>query len=343
VTQATSVRSAPDDDAPTLLMLPPGTELAVHSVTVGYAGDDPEATTAWGAVGFVRLEGLEASASEHGHLRPYRALLATPIHEGPGITFPVALDGTAWLYEGDAVQGQPLDGLPWVWLESGVGFVHRLDVIEAENYDPPPVKDDDPPLEEITPDTPLMGPPRATSATLINAITSRGTRQYTDFDVQVIVEHYWGIASAVGVDPLLAVAQMVLETDNLRSWWAARPRRNPAGLGVTGERRTTMPPEPERHEWSQDAHSWVRGLSFPTWQHSVRAHIGRLLAYALRHDQASAAQQQLLDEALALRPLPNDYRGCAPTLRGLNGRWAVPGEDYAERIARIANTIRAVV
>ena len=37
------------------------------------------------------------------------------------------------------------------------------------------------------------------------------------------------------LDPLVAVAQMVLETGNLTSFWSQTPRRNPAGIGVTGE------------------------------------------------------------------------------------------------------------
>jgi hypothetical protein len=37
--------------------------------------------------------------------------------------------------------------------------------------------------------------------------------------------------------------------------------------------------------------------------------------------------------ATALRPLPSRVLGCAPTLAGLGGTWAVPGLSYAAKIA----------
>jgi hypothetical protein len=49
---------------------------------------------------------------------------------------------------------------------------------------------------------------------------------------------------------------------------------------------------------------------------------------------------QLVDRALSVRELPLRYHGCAPTLRGLGGTWAVPGTVYGERIAAIAEAIR---
>lgn len=187
----------------------------------------------------------------------------------------------------------------------------------------------------------ILSPPRATAQQAIAYILNRGTT-YTPYDVTLIVGYYWKIAPKVGVDPLLAIAQCLHETNNLKSWWAQRPRRNPAGYGVTGEVRTDTPPPNELSQWAWDeqAQVWRKGLSFATWEDAARAHIGRLLAYAIRDEGATAAQQELIREALALRPLPASYRGIAPTLRGLNGRWAYPGEQYADRIVRYANGIR---
>ena len=45
-----------------------------------------------------------------------------------------------------------------------------------------------------------------------------------------------------------------------------------------------------------------------------------------------------ITEALAARPLPDDRRGIAKTLRGLAGTWAVD-PAYAGKIARVANGI----
>ncbi len=85
---------------------------------------------------------------------------------------------------------------------------------------------------------------------------------------------------------------------------------------------------------------WREGLAFPTWaDDAIPAHVGRLLAYAIPDDQANESQRALIHKALSYRPLPTAYRGAAPTLAGLAGRWAVPGTEYPARLAAIANTI----
>ncbi len=209
--------------------------------------------------------------------------------------------------------------------------------VRAAPLAPPPTD----PAAAITADSTIVAQPRATREQAVAAILSQPTG-YTPDDVAVIVDTYWRTASEVGVDPLVAVAQALHETGNLTSWWSQRPRRNGCGYGVTGDTSAEPPPAEEAHLWAYDEEqqTWRKGISFATWEASVRAHIGRLLAYALTDAQATPAQRTLIDEALALRPLPASYRGAAPTLRGLNGRWAVPGETYADRIADYANRIR---
>jgi hypothetical protein len=143
---------------------------------------------------------------------------------------------------------------------------------------------------------------------------------YSDRDVQVIIGQYYTTAAAVGLDPLIVVAQMVEETGHLTSFWSQRPRRNLAGIGVTGEPGV--------------------GLSFPDLKTAIRAHTGRLLAYSLPSGTGSQAQIQLIDEALAFRPLPQNLRGVARTLQGLAGTWAMDPQ-YAVKLAGVANDIRA--
>ena len=65
---------------------------------------------------------------------------------------------------------------------------------------------------------------------------------------------------------------------------------------------------------------------------------GRLLAYALPAGAGTPAQRDMIDEALSFRPLPAGFRGAAPTLARLVGKWATD-PDYARKIARIANEI----
>lgn len=192
----------------------------------------------------------------------------------------------------------------------------------------------------ISADSPLLAPPRATVAQALAYMQRRPHGEYTSDDLaRSILPAYWKLCVEVGLDPLLAIAQLIHETDNLCSWWAARPRRNPAGLGVTG--RTTVS-RPAHGAWVEHEGSWKEGLCFASWQdEAIPAHIGRLLSYALTDEQANEAQRALIAQALVLRPLPAANRGVAPTLAGLNGRWAVPGTTYAQAIARIANAIMA--
>ena len=174
--------------------------------------------------------------------------------------------------------------------------------------------------QAVTPESELLAEPRVSRQKVEAYMLSRSHGRYTDADVRTIIGLYFEATQTVGLDPLLVVAQMILETGNLTSFWSQRPRRNPAGIGVTGQPGA--------------------GVSFPSWQKAVRAHVGRLLAYALRVGQENNAQRRLIEEALTWRPLPARFRGAAPTLGKLSGRWAADRE-YADKIARIANEIRA--
>ncbi len=203
----------------------------------------------------------------------------------------------------------------------------------------------------ITADSPMLAPPSATAEQAIAYILQRGST-YVPYDVDVIVRYYWQFAPPVGIDPLLAIAQCILETSApqpdgtywpLSSWWAQRPRRNPAGLGVTGQ-TSHQPPAAAAEQWTWDADGriWRAGISFATWELSSQAQLGHLLAYALRDEEMTPAQFALSRQSPRLHLLPDSYRGSARTLRGLNGRWAVPGTTYADSIASIAQRIAAV-
>ena len=185
-------------------------------------------------------------------------------------------------------------------------------------------------------DIPIVGPASGPAAAAVRWITARCSPSYTPFDVTTIVARYREMGEWVEVDWFLALAQLAHETGILTSWWSQRPRRNPAGIGVTGR---TSPVEPTRGAWVLRDGVWVEGVAFASWADAARAHIGRLLAYALRDEQATPAQRECIRQALAVRRMPTRFRGAAPTWRGLNGRWAVPGTTYADKIATIARRI----
>jgi Mannosyl-glycoprotein endo-beta-N-acetylglucosaminidase len=189
----------------------------------------------------------------------------------------------------------------------------------------------------------LAGVPSATPEQCARFIMARPHGEYNEVDIaNAIVPGYFTICAAVGVDPAIMIAQMIHETGALTSWWSQRPRRNPAGIGVTGQKRLDQPPA---GAWQFDEHEglWKEGVAFPSWKDdAIPAHVGRMLAYALRDDQASEAQRALIARAMSYRPLPPKYRGAAPTLRGLAGRWAVPGTEYPNKLAQIASAIQAL-
>jgi hypothetical protein len=171
----------------------------------------------------------------------------------------------------------------------------------------------------VTGDSRLLAAPRAPARQALQFLLGRSHGGYTEDDVETIVDSYYATATAVGLDPLLVVAQMSEETGHLTSFWSQRPRRNFAGIGVTGEPG--------------------KGNSFPSLIAGIRAHTGRLLAYVLPAGAGNPAQAALISEALQARDLPGDHRGVAPTLAGLSGKWAMD-KEYAAKVAAVANQIR---
>lgn len=188
-------------------------------------------------------------------------------------------------------------------------------------------------------DSPILAPTtQGTPEQCTRYMLARAHGEYTEKDIGgVIVPAYFAVCAQVDMDPVMLLAQMIHETGCLTSWWSQRPRRNPAGVGVTGR---TSPTQPASGAWALRDGVWAEGVSFESWQDdSVPAHAGRLLAYALRDEQANPGQRAMIARAMGYRPLPAHFRGVAPSWRGLNGRWAVPGTTYADKIAAIANAM----
>jgi hypothetical protein len=218
------------------------------------------------------------------------------INHGPSVTGPATWQGA--LFHRDAgtdVKSCPGTTTTHAWFDAAV--------LEDEEEDLPTTAQ-------------LLTKPRIGIDRVEQYLTSFDTGAYDDADVRRIVAYYFATARPAGLDPLLVVAQMALETGHLSSSWSQVPRRNPAGIGVTGEPGV--------------------GLSFPDWITAVRAHTGRLLAYALPAGTGTPAQRALVDEALAHRPLPAALRGSAPTLDRLAGRWATD-PAYASKVAGLAS------
>ena len=172
----------------------------------------------------------------------------------------------------------------------------------------------------LDPSSRIVAPPRVTEGQVVRYLVPKYNGAYTGADIRWIVGRDFDVSVKAGVDPLVVIAQMDLETGHLSSYWSQKPRRNPAGIGVTGAPGA--------------------GVSFPRWYHSVDAHIGRLLAYALPKGAGTAEQKRLIAIALSWRPLPDSYRGSAKTIYGLQSRWATD-RYYAAKLARVGDAIDA--
>ncbi|GAA5528364.1 N-acetylmuramoyl-L-alanine amidase [Herpetosiphon gulosus] len=171
----------------------------------------------------------------------------------------------------------------------------------------------------ITTNTPLLSATPSGSREKAIAFIRKSLPDNSEYknDIETIMGYYWVYAPSVGLDPFLAAAQCIFETAGLTSGWAARPKRNPAGLGVRQE----------------------GGLSFSTWDGAVQAHIGQLLALALRDDEANQAQKTMMAANPRHGKIPANLRGVAKTLAGLSNNWT-DDADYANKFATRAEAIR---
>lgn len=163
---------------------------------------------------------------------------------------------------------------------------------------------------------------------------------YNSNDWRSILRSYDTAAKEADLNPYILVAQMAKETDWGRSWWSQRPRRNPAGIGVTGE--TTKEKPTDESAWAEDTDNniWKKGYSFKSWEIAARAHIGHMLAYLYKDNELDSAQKLLVASDPRARFIPTDKRGSVLILNDLDGKWAVPGRGYGNSIATLANALR---
>ena len=194
----------------------------------------------------------------------------------------------------------------------------------------------------VTRDTALMNGAVCTLSQAVKYV-QKSNGWYTEKELHdIILKAYFDEGQKTGINPTLAIAQMVHETGFLTSWWSNRPRRNPAGIGVTGQTSSSQPKPEDAYMWAYNTSTqmWHKGLSFSSFdKNAVPAHVARLLAYATKPISRTVEQQNYINTFTKDRPLPDKVNGCAPTLAGLEGTWAFPGKGYADKIAAHANGI----
>lgn len=146
---------------------------------------------------------------------------------------------------------------------------------------------------------------------------------YSDAEVAYVVNLYRDACKTGGVDIELALSQMVHETAALTSDWSQPPKRNPAGIGVTGglDPATGQP----------------LGQWFDTWTDAVQSHVGLLLCYRFATNaEGSAGQQRLIRVYTSFRSSPP--RGVASTVEEMAVKWAAD-PDYTKKLVAMSAAI----
>jgi hypothetical protein len=181
-----------------------------------------------------------------------------------------------------------------------------------------------PKLEVATPppvverwDTPIFGSPEVTKQQIVDYIRRRNPAPRLTCPLEELIELYYEEAGAESIRPDLALSQAILETGFFRYGGDVVPEQNNySGLGTTGYGE--------------------RGVWFPTPRLGVRAHVQHLLAYATTREPVMPLADPRYD---IIRDMPSHFGQCY-TWESLNGKWAIPGHNYGQRIVKILNDIK---
>lgn len=154
-------------------------------------------------------------------------------------------------------------------------------------------------------------------------------------------------AGLVGLDPALTIAQAILETGWFASWWYRTPRRNPAGIGVTGA-WLPGPTNPDLTRWipAPNGPGYIKGRTYTSYAAGTLTQLHMLTQWA-GLDWTPLAQKW--EKWCGPTPPTSATKaawGTATTIAHLgrthnpnNIGWANPGDTYGQKIARIANQI----
>ena len=165
----------------------------------------------------------------------------------------------------------------------------------------------------------IAGEASATEEQMLTYLLRRNPKPKLTCTPAELVHAYYEEAEREGVCPDLALAQAFKETGCFAyggdvDW----QQNNFCGLGATG--------------------GGAKGLSFPTMQMGVRAHIQHLLAYSSPKMPTVPLVDPRYDLIRRNRP---DIYGKLTHWTQLNGVWAVPGKNYGQEILIIRDAARA--
>ncbi|MDU4962363.1 MAG: glucosaminidase domain-containing protein [Sporomusaceae bacterium] len=161
----------------------------------------------------------------------------------------------------------------------------------------------------------ILGKPLATPEQCLSYLLRRNPLPLISVSPRRLVELFYQEALREGVRPDLAFAQALHETGNFAYGGDVIPlQNNYCGLGTTG--------------------GGVKGAWFASAEIGVRAQIQHLLAYSTRRPPSLP----IVDPRYELVKKSASF-GRAVSWTDLNGKWAVPGRTYGQKIQAIHEAI----
>ena len=258
------------------------------------------------------LESLEVSGDARCG-KPLK-LQAKVSGDASGLEYKFVWEKGGWAKWGVAQQPSASSSCEWTPTEPGDYTVY-LDVIDGSGQKHM--------TRKVTVDgTPIMGKSSVSVESMVKLFTSTGhvypSQVYSQkgaSDISEFCEQVVSAASSEGVRPEVVFAQAMLETGWLQFGGSVSVDQcNFAGLGATG--------------------SQVKGASFDNVYLGLLAQTQHLKGYAtsspLNNTCVDPRYQVLIDRGLL---------GVSPCLEDLNGRWAVPGDGYGQKIAKIIDRL----
>ena len=234
--------------------------------------------------------------------------------DASGLKYKFVWEKDGWAKWGVAQQPSASSSCEWTPTEPGDYTVY-LDVIDGSGQKHM--------TRKVTVEgTPIMGKSVVSAESMAKLFTStghvypsqvysqKGASNISEFCDQVV-----SAASSEGVRPEVVFAQAMLETGWLQFGGSVSVDQcNFAGLGATG--------------------SQVKGASFENVYQGLLAQTQHLKGYAttvsLTNTCVDPRYQVLVDRGLL---------GVSPCLEDLNGLWAVPGDGYGQRIAKLIDRL----
>ena len=230
--------------------------------------------------------------------------------DASGLKYKFVWEKGGWAKWGVAQQPSAASSCEWTPTEPGDYTVY-LDVIDGSGQKHM--------TRKVTVDgTPIMGKSSVSAESMAKVFTATGNAYPTQIysqkgaaDISEFCEQVVNAASSEGVRAEVVFAQAMLETGWLQFGGSVSVDQcNFAGLGATG--------------------SQVKGASFDNVYQGLLAQTQHLKGYAtsspLNNACVDPRYQVLSDRGLL---------GVSPCLEDLNGRWAVPGDGYGQKIAKI--------